>query len=76
MVNRWQVADTEITVLATDTIRIALKVIKGIKLPVLHCDQGSSYILGEYNTFLASNGITYSMSRTGTPIDTSLIEFL
>ncbi|GAB3459113.1 IS3 family transposase [Streptomonospora sediminis] len=70
----WQVAETETSVLVTDTIRLALENTNAIKPAILHSDQGSSYTSGEYNTFLAGHGINHSMSRAGTPGDNSPIE--
>ncbi|WP_045603398.1 IS3 family transposase, partial [Lacticaseibacillus paracasei] len=68
------VADTETSVLVTDTIRLALENTNAIKPVILHSNQGSSYTSGEYNTFLAGHGINHSMSRAGTPGDNRPIE--
>lgn len=70
----WRVAPTETAQLVTDTIKLALKNNNGIKPKTMHSDQGSAYTGGEYNTFLAGEGIIHSMSRPGTPGDNSPME--
>lgn len=70
----WQIADTETSTLVTETIKAALAAANGSKPTILHSDQGSGYTSGEYNTFLAGNGINHSMSRAGTPGDNSPME--
>lgn len=70
----WYVAPTETAQLVTDTIKLAINNNNGIKPEIVHSDQGSAYTGGMYNTFLAGEGITHSMSRPGTPGDNSPME--
>lgn len=72
----WCVAPTETASLVTKTIKLAIKNSNGIKPEIAHSDQGSAYTGGTYNTFLAGEGITHSMSRPGTPGDNSPMESL
>ncbi|WP_273933023.1 IS3 family transposase, partial [Lacticaseibacillus paracasei] len=72
----WCVAPTETAILTTTTIKHAIKKTNGIKPEVVHSDQGSAYTGRAYNTFLASEGMTHSMSRPGTPGDNSPMESL
>lgn len=72
----WCVAPTETAALTAKTIKLAIKNSGGIKPEIVHSDQGSAYTGGTYNTFLAGEGITHSMSRPGTPGDNSPMESL
>ena len=72
----WCVAPTETGELVTKTMRLAIENNVGIKPEILHSDQGSAYTGGTYNTLLAGEGITHSMSRPGTPGDNSPMESL
>lgn len=72
----WCVASTETAALITKTMKLAIKNTNGIKPGIVHSDQGSAYTGRIYNTFLAGEGITHSMSRPGTPGDNSPMESL
>ncbi|WP_239061464.1 IS3 family transposase [Lacticaseibacillus sp. 53-4] len=72
----WCVAPTETANLVTKTIKLAIENNDGIEPETVHSDQGSAYTGSTYNTFLAGEGITHSMSRPGTPGDNSPMESL
>nr|WP_237738379.1 DDE-type integrase/transposase/recombinase [Lacticaseibacillus paracasei] len=72
----WCVAPTETADLATKTMKLAIENNDGIKPDTVHSDQGTAYTSSTYNTFLAGEGITHSMSRPGTPGDNSPMESL
>ena len=60
--------------LVTDTLNEALAKQKDVTGLIIHSDQGFQYTSNEYKAICESNRITISMSRKGTPIDSSPIE--
>ena len=60
--------------LVTNTLNKALEKEKDVYGLILHSDQGFQYTSIEYKAICASNGISISMSRKGTPIDDSPME--
>lgn len=70
------VAPTETANLVTKTIKLAIENNDSIDPEIVHSDQGSAYTGGTYNTFLAGEGITHSMSCPGTTGDNSPMESL
>lgn len=59
----WCVAPTETANLVTKTIKLAIENNDGIEPETVHRDWGPAYTGSTYNTFLAGDGITHSMSR-------------
>lgn len=72
----WCVAPTETAGLVTKTMKLAIENNDGIEPDTVHSDQGTAYTSSTYNTFLAGEGITHSMSRPETPGDNSPMESL
>ena len=62
------------TYLVTNTLNDALSKQKDVSGLIIHSDQGFQYTSFEYKAICESNGILISMSRKGTPIDSSPIE--
>ena len=60
--------------LVIDTLNEAITKRKDVHGLIIHSDQGFQYTSFEYKAVCASNGITISMSRKGTPLDDSPIE--
>lgn len=60
--------------LVIDTLNEAIAKRKDVTGLIIHSDQGFQYTSFEYKAICASNGITISMSRKGTPIDDSPME--
>ena len=60
--------------LVLDTLNEAINKRKDVHGLIIHSDQGFQYTSFEYKAVCASNGITISMSRKGTPLDDSPIE--
>ena len=60
--------------LVINTLNKALEIEKDVYGLILHSDQGFQYTSHQYKAICASNGISISMSRKGTPIDDSPME--
>lgn len=57
-----------------NTLNLALQKEKDVQGLIIHSDQGFQYTSFQYKAICASNGISVSMSRKGTPIDDSPME--
>src|SRR5690554_254899 len=60
--------------LVIDTLNEAFKKEKNVTGLIIHSDQGVQYTSFEYKAICNSKGVTISMSRKGTPLDSSPME--
>jgi transposase InsO family protein len=62
------------TVLAIQTLQIALERRKPPKGIILHSDQGRQYTSKDFNDFCSDNNVQQSMSKAGCPYDNAVME--